>query len=144
MRFRRIKGHHRLIRTKDGGQRQIYVQPSRGHNVRRPYRGEDLVLMGYLLEGLAHIIGFVLKALFLLILWFWSLALKGVKLFIEGWRQDRSFGNGRTALVTLVPTDEDSPKVVNAKLEALLERGTREGFDPLTIRKIRDFAQEHQ
>jgi DNA segregation ATPase FtsK/SpoIIIE, S-DNA-T family len=163
MKFRKIKGHFRRIRTKEGGQRQIYVQPSRGHNVRKPYRGEDLILVGYLLEGIAHILGLVLKALLLLILWVWSVALRGAKLFIEGWhsaahetrdsdsqeahrsvRQDQSFGDGRAALATLVPTDEDTPKEVNAKLEALLERGTREGFDPLTIRKIRDFAQEHQ
>ena len=44
----------------------------------------------------------------------------------------------------LIPTAEDSPEVEKAKLAALLERGSLEGLDPLTIRKLRDLEQERQ
>lgn len=44
----------------------------------------------------------------------------------------------------LIPTAEDSPEEEQAKLEALLESGSIEGLDPLTIRKLRDLALERQ
>jgi S-DNA-T family DNA segregation ATPase FtsK/SpoIIIE len=44
----------------------------------------------------------------------------------------------------LIPTAADSPEEEQAKLDALLERGSLEGLDPLTIRKLRDLAQERQ
>ncbi len=45
---------------------------------------------------------------------------------------------------SLIPTAADSPEEEQAKLESLLERGSLEGLDPLTIRKLRDLAQERQ
>jgi len=48
------------------------------------------------------------------------------------------------ANAALIPTAEDSPEEEQAKLEALLESGSIEGLDPLTIRKLRDLALERQ
>ncbi len=44
----------------------------------------------------------------------------------------------------LIPTAADTPEEEKAKLTALLERGSLEGLDPLTIRKLRDLEQERQ
>jgi S-DNA-T family DNA segregation ATPase FtsK/SpoIIIE len=55
--------------------------------------------------------------------------------------------NGRLAAKpneALIPTAADTPEEEQAKLDALLERGSLEGLDPLTIRKLRDLAQERQ
>ncbi len=64
-------------------------------------------------------------------------------------RAPRTVRGARAALAArpneaLIPTAADTPEEEQAKLDVLLERGSLEGLDPLTIRKLRDLAQERQ
>ncbi|HLU69815.1 MAG TPA: hypothetical protein VKZ88_03490, partial [Fibrobacteria bacterium] len=65
-------------------------------------------------------------------------------------RKPARAGRGTRAALTarpneaLIPTAYDTPEEEQAKLDVLLERGSLEGLDPLTIRKLRDLAQERR
>jgi S-DNA-T family DNA segregation ATPase FtsK/SpoIIIE len=62
----------------------------------------------------------------------------------RGRKAAEAIGIGAGADEDLIPTAADTPEEEKAKLTALLERGSLEGLDPLTIRKLRDLEQERQ